>query len=1412
MVPEKKPEWEDELISSEGSEQDLSEEDEDLFSEDDEEESSGLFQNFPHEDSEDFKEDESAETELQQNEGKQFRTDTSFFLSNIPQVANHKFPSDPHSRPTECIRKLMPMLLMLLSLPLLIFPIFTQICNSIYSRCSLFTMNTKYFCAVIYQNFIKTVNLIHCVCQSNIVTVTKPKRDHGFYVNGSICGEKCPFLIDTGASKSILSKGMYKKIAQKVDLSPGAVPRLQLADGTPLETLGTICDSIQVGPVSMKQVLIVANISDDGIIGLDFLRQHHCSLDLKMDEIVIGGRRISCGKGAPIVEVGRVECVESVIIPARTEMIVSAYVENAPGGAHGLIEANPKFEMSTSVKVASSLNVLNGSVVPVRVMNPTSVGIEVRAGVTIGYAQEVIEVCTIATENDRFSEVDCPMGIMSIKDEELEESPRPGDICKGQLPEHLHELYDDICENVTDSEELQNILKLLSDFQGSFSKGKDDLGQTSIVEHAIDTADAHPIKQRPRRTPLAFRGEEEKEIKSMLERGVIQPSTSPWSSCVCLVRKKDGTPRFCIDYRLINAITVKDSYPLPRISDCLDSLAGATCFSTMDLLAGYWQIRVKESDRPKTAFVTKSGLYEFLLMPFGLVNAPSTFERCMETVLRGLQWTTCLIYLDDVIVFSDSVKDMTSRLSIVLKRLMAAGLKLKPSKCKFYQKKVEFLGHVVSKDGIATNPEKISAVVSWPAPTSVTEVRSFLGLCSYYRKFIRNFARVSAPLTNLTKKDVPFKWDQTAQNAMDVLKDCLVTAPILSYPDTTCSFILDCDASDTGIGAVLSQKSGEVESVISYGSKTLSKAERRYCVTRKELLAIVFFVKHFRHYLLGRHFLVRTDHQPLKWLFGLKEPTGQVARWIELLQSYDFLIEYRPGHKNGNADGLSRAPCHPERCQCHFDTEELPCGPCPKCAKKSSSGNIGISRVTTRRSTNQQTPVEETWINRYTAAELRDAQLQDSHVAPVLLWKEELSERPSATRLLAADPETRHLWLSWTALTVRDRVLYKTQVTENGNEHLQLVVPRSLRQAVLKQCHDILLSGHLGEKKTLSRILKFATWFKLRESIHIYIQKCQVCQVSKRTSHRGKAPLGTISVGAPLDKIATDLMGPLPITPRGHQHILVVQDYFTKWVEFYPVPNTQADTCARVILNEFISRYGTPLSLHSDQGRNYESDLFQEFCKMLEIRKTRTTPRHPAGNGMVERTNSTLLDMIRSYLEGRQSDWDLHLGCLAGAYRSAIHSSTGFSPNQLMLGREVNQPVNILYGSPIHQDNTPGEYVSGLQENLRRCHELTRVHLKQSSERHKRNYDTHIAKHTYQVGDIVWYLNEQRKRGRCPKLQPIWFGPCMVFRKLSDLNYEIQLHSKGQKKIVHFDKLKKYHGEMQNRSWLLKLKRRLTPV
>ena len=535
---------------------------------------------------------------------------------------------------------------------------------------------------------------------------------------------------------------------------------------------------------------------------------------------------------------------------------------------------------------------------------------------------------------------DCP-GVQSTKDN------KP----KILVPPHLTKLYEETIVHLEDEKDHQVLADFLEEYKDVFATSSADLGRTGDVQHRIDTGDSAPIKQQPRRVPLHKKKLVQEEVDKMLERGVIEPCEGPWASPIVMVTKKDGTPRFCVDFRRLNDVTRKDAYPLPRIEDNLDTLQGAQYYSTLDLLSGFWQVEMAPEDRDKTAFTHGGGgLYRFLTMPFGLCNAPATFQRLMEQVLRGLQWEIAVLYIDDIIVFGDSVKTHLQRLGAVLTRLKAAGLKLKPSKCDLLRKRVPFLGHIVSASGIEVDPEKIRKVRDWPVPANLTELRSFVGLCAYYRRFVPNFSALCKPLFKLTEKGEPFFWGGPQQHAMDKMKELLTTAPILGYPRTGDPFILDCDASNFGLGAVLSQVQDDQEKVIAYASQSLSKAQRNYCTTRRELLAIVTFVKQFHHYLYGGRFLVRTDHAALYWLLRKKDPEGQMARWITFLQAYDLEIQHRPGLRHGNADALSRCI---EGCR-DLDILEVQDGDratLPQLRERAVGYTVKIRRVQTRADT-----------------------------------------------------------------------------------------------------------------------------------------------------------------------------------------------------------------------------------------------------------------------------------------------------------------------------------------------------------------------------------------------------------------------------------------------------------------------------
>jgi hypothetical protein len=454
------------------------------------------------------------------------------------------------------------------------------------------------------------------------------------------------------------------------------------------------------------------------------------------------------------------------------------------------------------------------------------------------------------------------------------------------------------------------VRKLVCKYKSLFSWNNTDIGKAVGIKHTIDTGNSPPLSQPMRRIPIHQQEEVDTQVKQMLEMGVIEPSMSPWNCPVVLVEKRDGSKRFCIDFRRINAVTAPGHTGyIQRIDVQLDSLQGSKWFSTLDVTSAYWNIEMDDDSKEKTAFSTRLGHWHFRRLPFGLIGSGYTYTRFMQHVMVGLEFYACLVYLDDVICIGRNLDEALINLENVLERLYKAGVKLKPKKCSLFQKETNFLGYHVSEEGFGTSPEKIEAIKSWPRPENVSDVRSFLGLVNYYKNFVHSLGDKAAPLYDFMSKDKIFKWTDEAESSFNELKRCLMSAPILAYPNMHGRFILDTDCSGFAMGGILAQIQSEKERVIGYASQALNKAEKQYCVTRRELLAVVTFVKKFRHYLSGKRFTVRTNHSSLQWLMNFKEPEGQVARWIEYLSAFDFEIIHRPGKEHSAADALSRKPC-----------------------------------------------------------------------------------------------------------------------------------------------------------------------------------------------------------------------------------------------------------------------------------------------------------------------------------------------------------------------------------------------------------------------------------------------------------------------------------------------------------------------
>ena len=596
----------------------------------------------------------------------------------------------------------------------------------------------------------------------------------------------------------------------------------------------------------------------------------------------------------------------------------------------------------------------------------------------------------------------------------------------------------------------------------------------------IDTGNAVPKCQPTRRTPFAAREEISRQLTQMQEQGVIQPSCSPWASPVVLVRKKDGSLRFCVDYRGINSVTKPDQFPLPRIDDLLDQLGHCKYFSTLDLAAGYWQVQMSPSSREKTAFTTHKGLYEFNVMPFGLRNAPAIFQRIMQHILMSIYPQTgptfVSAYLDDIIIFSENFDDHLLHLRQVIQCFADTGLKFKPSKCHFICQEVEYLGHLITPSGILPNPVRVSAVQRFPEPSSVKEVRQFVGLTSYYRRFIKGFARIAQPLHNLTQKGACFSWSEQCQAAFQQLKNCLTNSPVLCYPTFNQSFILETDASQQGLGAVLSQEQADGKlHPVAYASRALSPAEKRYAITDLETLAVVWAVTHFHAYLYGHDVLVYTDHSAVRAVLETPSASGKHARWCSKLFSSglrSIKIVYRPGKENTNADALSRCPVAAP----HVDVV--------------GEHSVQISQL---ESSNAPTITELLDVDPATLGipqniDLACEQMKDSSVNEMIqfLTNGTLPDDPQHSRKIAAQAPS---------FTIVDNILYYLD-SATKKDRKRCVVPSHLRQQVMEEYHSGPLSGHFSGEKLYKTLVHRWWWQGMYTDVLNHCSSCPVCHCS----------------------------------------------------------------------------------------------------------------------------------------------------------------------------------------------------------------------------------------------------------------------------------------------------------------------------
>ncbi|EFO90955.1 hypothetical protein CRE_29046 [Caenorhabditis remanei] len=1114
---------------------------------------------------------------------------------------------------------------------------------------------------------------IHSINSVRINSVTAARLPH---IDVEAEGGKLEALLDSGAAISYMPVSSVKS-----KINTDRQPQARTANGSPIRFLGTCDTTVKMGNYQIPHTFLVSQDGDCPaamLIGADMMEKinklgHEVQINLYKKKLTIGECLININfVTEEMNEPVNVKIAEDVVVNARSEAVIPAELENyrVEMGNEFLVEDNQKDSFEIFVVARSLIRTDKKGRTRVQVLNPSRSKIQFKKGRRIGIAGKV--------------DIVQPIWGADVSPEAHWEARLP------KLPQDRPKNYkvsDKVDFSTTEltPEQKEDLIFVINFHEGAFVGPDGILGEyNGKIKHRIDLIDESKVPQgKVYRVPLEKRKEVETQLKEMIKQGIIRPTDSPFSAPIVLVRKADKTSwRFTVDFRALNALTQPVQSIIPNIHEILDLCAGKILYTTLDFQQGFHQIPVEPAHCARTAFACHMGAFEYIRMPMGLKGSPGTFQRVMNTLIKEIQ-ARVFVYIDDMVLTSESPSQHVRDIEEVLDKIEKSGMKLRPEKCKFALPEIRYLGFIISKSGIHPDPEKTKAIDEYPTPKTVKEVRAFIGMASFYRRFIENFSKIAAPIMTLTKKDQPFEWTNECEEAFKELKAALTKNPILVAPKLGKPFVIEVDSSGKGVGAVLFQAQddeGKDLRVIAYASRVYNGAEKRYPAIELEGLGLVYAVQQFRPYIDGARTLIITDHAPLKSLLHRKDLIGRMGKYQIVLQEYDIQIEYRPGKQNIVCDTLSRF--HP---------------------RDEETAEADINAIT-------DTAIDFAKVQQEQEADKRIRETKEM-VQKFRVQSNVLFEKGAENKwMIRLPPETKY------------------------------------GKTLTRKIHaSIFENAHLGSERTEKKVREVAIWQGMTKDIRRIVEGCTTCQKNKDTIQtRIQAKLGKFpEASAPFQRVHADYVGPLPETTRRNKYIAVFVCAFSKFIIAEPVIDQTAETLCNVFTDRVVSRFGAPKLLVTDRGTNFMSKKFEDLLTSINCAHNASTAYHHKANGQVERANQTIEMMLRQVKD--KEEWDIDLQPLIHAYNNSVNSTTGIQPHRVIHGQQANSPVKNSIPEEEEKLENPSEYANRIEKEQPKRNQLCQENIRKKTQKQQESHDTrkNINDVTINIGDKVW-IREKR--------------------------------------------------------------------